>query len=223
MFGTGFLPTDEVNIYVTDHDELYLVGTSEASLAAFHAGEILDEGDLPIRYAGYSTCFRQEAGTYGKDMGGMFRLHQFDKVEMFSFTRPEDSWDEHEFMVADPGGDPRQPRVPVPDRRTRGGRSRRCRGEEVRPGGLAPGPGGIARSRHVRTTPTTGRAGRRPGCAAASGGTVDAAHVERCATAIGRTLIAILENNQRADGGVEAPEGVAPYLPESVRELTPSG
>ena len=99
MFGSGFLPTDEVNIYVTTPDELYLVGTSEVSLAAFHAGEILDEADLPVRYAGYSTCFRREAGTYGKDMGGMFRLHQFDKVEMFSFARPEDSWDEHEFLV----------------------------------------------------------------------------------------------------------------------------
>jgi seryl-tRNA synthetase len=99
MFGSGFLPTDEVNIYVTTPDELYLVGTSEVSLAAFHATEILDEEDLPIRYAGYSTCFRREAGTYGKDMGGMFRVHQFDKVEMFSFARPEDSWDEHEFMV----------------------------------------------------------------------------------------------------------------------------
>src|SRR4030095_550876 len=99
MFGSGFLPTDEVNIYVTTHDELYLVGTSEVSLAAFHATEILDEAALPIRYAGYSTCFRREAGTYGKDMGGMFRVHQFDKVEMFSFARPEDSWDEHEFMV----------------------------------------------------------------------------------------------------------------------------
>ena len=99
MFGSGFLPTDEVNIYVTSPDELYLVGTSEVSLAAFHATEILDEEDLPIRYAGYSTCFRREAGTYGKDMGGMFRVHQFDKVEMFSFARPEDSWDEHEFMV----------------------------------------------------------------------------------------------------------------------------
>jgi seryl-tRNA synthetase len=99
MFGSGFLPTDEVNIYVTTPDELYLVGTSEVSLAAFHAGEILDDADLPLRYAGYSTCFRREAGTYGKDMGGMFRVHQFDKVEMFSFARPEDSWDEHEFMV----------------------------------------------------------------------------------------------------------------------------
>src|SRR5581483_8486607 len=103
MYGTGFLPTDAVNIYVTREEarenELYLAGTSEVPLAAFRMGEIVDEAELPLRYAGYSTCFRREAGTYGKDMGGMFRVHQFDKVEMFSFTRPEDSWDEHEFLV----------------------------------------------------------------------------------------------------------------------------
>jgi len=99
MFGTGFLPTDAVNIYVTREDDLYLVGTSEVSLAAFHMGEILDESVLPVRMAGYSTCFRREAGSYGKDLGGMFRVHQFDKVEMFSYSPPERSWDEHEFMV----------------------------------------------------------------------------------------------------------------------------
>src|SRR5947209_1473999 len=100
MFASAFLPTDEVNIYRTDADQLYLVGTSEVSLAALHMEEILDEGALPLRYAGYSTCFRREAGSYGKDLGGMFRVHQFDKVEMFSFATPESSWDEHEFLVS---------------------------------------------------------------------------------------------------------------------------
>src|SRR5881392_841535 len=99
MFASAFLPTDEVNIYRTDADQLYLVGTSEVSLAALHMEEILDEAALPVRYAGYSTCFRREAGSYGKDLGGMFRVHQFDKVEMFSYCPPESSWDEHEFMV----------------------------------------------------------------------------------------------------------------------------
>ncbi len=100
MYGTGFLPTDAANIYVTREDDLYLVGTSEVPLAAYHMGEIVDEADLPIRYAGFSTCFRREAGSYGKDLGGMFRVHQFDKVEMFSFTRPEASWEEHEFLLS---------------------------------------------------------------------------------------------------------------------------
>ena len=74
---------------MTSEDELYLAGTAEVPLAAFHMGEIIDEAELPVRYAGYSSCFRREAGTYGKDMGGMFRVHQFDKVEMFAFTTPE--------------------------------------------------------------------------------------------------------------------------------------
>ncbi len=100
MYGTGFLPTDAVNLYVTREDDLYLAGTSEVPLAALRMGEILDEAELPVRYAGYSTCFRREAGTYGKDMGGMFRVHQFDKVEMFAFAAPEESWELHERMVA---------------------------------------------------------------------------------------------------------------------------
>ncbi len=97
MYGTGFFPTDEVNIYAVERDGLYLVGTSEVSLAALHGGEILD--DLPVRYAGYSTCFRREAGAAGKDTRGMFRVHQFDKVEMFVFTVPEASRDEHERLL----------------------------------------------------------------------------------------------------------------------------
>jgi seryl-tRNA synthetase len=100
MYGTGFLPTDEVNIYSVERDGLYLVGTSEVSLAALHLGEILDGGDLPLRYAGYSTCFRREAGAAGKDTRGMFRVHQFDKVEMFVFTTPEASRDEHDRLLA---------------------------------------------------------------------------------------------------------------------------
>jgi seryl-tRNA synthetase len=100
MYGTGFLPTDDINIYYIERDELYLSGTSEVALAALHMSEILDEADLPLRYAGYSTCFRREAGAAGKDTRGMFRVHQFDKVEMFSFVRPEESADEHEFLLS---------------------------------------------------------------------------------------------------------------------------
>ena len=98
MYGTGFLPTDEVNIYKIERDELYLTGTSEVALASFHMGEELDE--LPRRYAGYSTNFRRESGAAGKDTRGMFRVHQFDKVEMFVFTEPERSSDEHEALLA---------------------------------------------------------------------------------------------------------------------------
>jgi seryl-tRNA synthetase len=100
MYGTGFLPTDDVNIYHIERDDLYLTGTSEVALAGLHMEEILDADDLPLRYAGYSTCFRREAGAAGKDTRGIFRVHQFDKVEMFSFARPEDSRDEHEFLLS---------------------------------------------------------------------------------------------------------------------------
>ena len=100
MHGTGFLPTEEVNIYSVERDELYLTGTSEVALAGFHSGEVLEGGDLPLRYAGYSTCFRREAGAAGKDTRGMFRVHQFDKVEMFVFCLPEGSPEEHDRLLA---------------------------------------------------------------------------------------------------------------------------
>jgi seryl-tRNA synthetase len=99
MYGTGFLPTEEVNIYRVERDELYLTGTSEVALAALHMGEILEGESLPRRYAGYSTCFRREAGAAGKDTRGMFRVHQFDKVEMFVFCQAEASASEHERIL----------------------------------------------------------------------------------------------------------------------------
>jgi seryl-tRNA synthetase len=99
MYGTGFFPTEEVNIYAVERDELYLVGTSEVPIAAMHGGEILEADALPLRYAGYSTCFRREAGAAGRDTRGIFRVHQFDKVEMFVFTRPDWSRDEHDRLL----------------------------------------------------------------------------------------------------------------------------
>jgi seryl-tRNA synthetase len=100
MYGTGFLPDTEQQIYRVPDDDLYLVGTSEVPLASLHGDEIVDEAELPLRYAGFSTCFRREAGAAGKDTRGIFRVHQFDKVEMFEFVRPEDSEDEHERLLA---------------------------------------------------------------------------------------------------------------------------
>ena len=100
LYGTGMLPDTEQQIYSVPEDDLYLVGTSEVSLASLHGGQILDEAELPIRYAGFSTCFRREAGAGGKDTRGIFRVHQFDKVEMFTFVRPEDSGEEHERLLA---------------------------------------------------------------------------------------------------------------------------
>jgi seryl-tRNA synthetase len=98
MYGTGFFPTDRSNIYAIESDNLYLTGTSEVALAGLHMGEILDE--LPLYYAGYSTNFRREAGAAGKDTRGMFRVHQFNKVEMFTYCEPDRSTDEHERILS---------------------------------------------------------------------------------------------------------------------------
>jgi seryl-tRNA synthetase len=97
MYGTGFFPTDRSNIYALEADGLFLTGTSEVALASLHMGEVLEE--LPIRYTGFSTNFRREAGAAGKDTRGMFRVHQFNKVEMFVFVEPETSWAEHDRML----------------------------------------------------------------------------------------------------------------------------
>ena len=101
LYGTGMFPGEREMIYETDErDDLFLVGTSEVSLAALHAGDILGADELPRRYAGISTCFRREAGAAGKDTRGIFRVHQFDKVEMFSFVEPSASGEEHERILA---------------------------------------------------------------------------------------------------------------------------
>src|SRR6185295_14476404 len=99
MLEAGFFPTDRAQVYEVDGGELFLVGTSEVPLSALHRCERLDADSLPRRYAGISSCFRREAGTYGKDTTGIFRVHQFDKVEMFSFADPDTSADEHEHLL----------------------------------------------------------------------------------------------------------------------------
>jgi seryl-tRNA synthetase len=100
LVGTGALPSDEANVYELPEDGLYLAGTAEIPLASLHAGEILEPAELPLRYVAFSPCFRREAGAAGRDTRGMIRVHQFNKVEQFSLTRPEESWDEHELLLA---------------------------------------------------------------------------------------------------------------------------
>jgi seryl-tRNA synthetase len=97
MYGTGFFPTERSNIYALEADDLYLTGTSEVALAGFHMEEILEE--LPLRYSAFSTCFRRESGAAGKDTRGMFRVHQFNKVELFSYVEPEHSGEEHDRLL----------------------------------------------------------------------------------------------------------------------------
>src|SRR6185295_15391554 len=104
LVGTGAFPSDETNVYVLPEDDLYLAGTAEIPVASFHAGEILAADELPLRYAAFSPCFRREAGAAGRDTRGMIRVHQFNKVEQFSLTRPEDSPAEHELLLANTEG-----------------------------------------------------------------------------------------------------------------------
>ncbi|MEK7134835.1 MAG: serine--tRNA ligase [Patescibacteria group bacterium] len=100
MRGLGYLDYNETEVYHLEKDDLYLIGTSEQAIGAMHMNEILDAKSLPLRYAGFSSCFRREAGSYGKDTKGILRVHQFDKVEMFSFTKPENSKTEHQFLLS---------------------------------------------------------------------------------------------------------------------------
>jgi seryl-tRNA synthetase len=100
LYGTGWLPSADPNSYKLEGEDLYLAGTAEIPLGGLHGDELLDAGDLPLRYVGFSPCFRSEAGAAGKDTSGMFRVHQFNKVEQFVYTRPDDSWAEHERLLA---------------------------------------------------------------------------------------------------------------------------
>ncbi len=100
LVGTGWLPSDDPNVYAVEGEDLYLAGTAEIPVGGLHLGELLQADELPLRYVGFSPCFRSEAGAAGRDTRGMFRVHQFNKVEQFAFTRPEDSWEEHERLLA---------------------------------------------------------------------------------------------------------------------------
>jgi len=220
LFGTGFLPSGREQIYEIREDGLFLVGTSEVSLAAFHGDEILDPDALPIRYAGYSTCFRREAGTYGKDTRGIFRVHQFDKVEMFVFTRPEDSWEEHERLVAIEEELVRGLELPYRLVNVCVGELGASAAKKIDLEVWLPGQG---RYRELMScSNTTDYQARRLGVRTRRPeGNVPVHTLNGTALAIPRTLIALLENRQRADGSVTLPAALHPYLPESLRVLEP--
>jgi len=207
LYGTGFLPDAEEQIYRVPEDGLYLVGTSEVPLASLHAGEILEEEELPVRYAGFSPCFRREAGAAGKDTRGIFRVHQFDKVEMFSFVAPEASAAEHERILALEEGILQALEIPyrvvaiaVGDLGSSAAVKYDCEA-------WLPGQGRYreltscsnttdfqARRLEVRYRPAETR---KPAAVHTLNGT---------AVAVGRTLVALLENGQRDDGSVVLPE-----------------
>jgi seryl-tRNA synthetase len=221
MYAAGFFPTDRVNVYGTDQDDLFLVGTAEVPLAALHMSEILDEADLPVRYAGYSTCFRREAGSYGKDLGGMFRVHQFDKVEMFSYCPPERSGDEHEFMVSIEEEIVSTLELPYRVVNIAVGDLGAAAAKKYDIEAWLPGQ---QRYREITSCSNyTDYAARRAQTRIRrSNGDIEVLHtLNGTATAIGRTLIAILENHQQEDGSVVMPEHLWRYLPEDARILRP--
>jgi seryl-tRNA synthetase len=220
LYGTGFFPTDEASIYATRDDDLYLVGTSEVPLAGLHGDEILDPGTLPRRYVGYSTCFRREAGAHGKDTRGIFRVHQFDKVEMFSFTEPERSWEEHEFLRSCEEELIQGLEIPYRVMNV-------CTGElgasAARKYDIEAWLPGQDRYRELTScSNTTDYQARRLGIRVRYPDGNKAAHtLNGTACAVGRTLIALLENRQQEDGSVPLPGVLHRYLPEEHRVLRP--
>ncbi|MCX4882028.1 serine--tRNA ligase [Streptomyces sp. NBC_00847] len=211
MEGTGFLGQAAENVYHLEKDDYYLVGTSEVPLAAYHMDEILDADKLPLRYAGFSPCFRREAGTYGKDTRGIFRVHQFDKVEMFSYVAPEDAENEHRrllewekqwltglelpFQVID---------VASGDLGASASRKFDCeawiptQGKYRELTSASNCDGFQARRLSVRM-----RDGKKVQPLATLNGTL---------CAVPRTIVAILENHQQADGSVYVPKVLRPFL-----------
>ena len=210
LFGTGFLPDTEQQIYRLAEDDLYLVGTSEVALASLHDGEILEAEALPLRYAGLSPCFRREAGAAGKDTRGIFRVHQFDKVEMFSFVAAEESADEHERILAieeeilqELGLPYRVVNIAVTDLGNSAAKKYDC--EAWMPS--------YGRYRELTScSNTTDYQARRLNIRLRRDKQTQTPHtLNGTAVAVGRTLVALLENGQRADGSVKLPECLVPY------------
>jgi seryl-tRNA synthetase len=210
LYGTGFLPDTEQQIYSLPEDELFLVGTSEVALASLHDGEILDAQRLPLRYAGFSPCFRREAGAAGKDTRGIFRVHQFDKVEMFSFVAPEDSGGEHERILAieeeilsELGLPYRVVNIAVNDLGNSAAKKYDCEA-------WMPSQG---RYRELTScSNTTDYQARRLNIRMRADRRTQTLHtLNGTAVAVGRTIVALLENGQRADGSVELPQCLTAY------------
>ena len=206
LFGTGMLPDTEQQIYRVPDDDLFLVGTSEVSLASLHAGEILEPGALPLRYAGFSPCFRREAGAAGRDTQGLFRVHQFDKVEMFTFVEPEESQAEHERLLAIEEGILQALEIPYRVVNIAVNDLGNSAAKKYDLEAWLPGQG---RFRELTScSNTTGYQARRLDIRYRpdEGTTPQHAHtLNGTAVAVGRTIIALAENHQTEDGTVEIP------------------
>jgi seryl-tRNA synthetase len=207
MYGTGFFPTDAVNIYGIERDELYLAGTSEVPLAAFHAGEVLDE--LPVRYAAYSTCFRREAGAAGKDTRGMFRVHQFDKVEMFVCCHPETSAEEHDRLLAIEESMVKELGLPYRVINTAAGDLGASAVKKYDIEAWFPGQG---KYREITSTSnTTDFQSRRLNIRVRRDRRLEHVHTLNGTAMTARAMLAILENFQEADGSINIPEALREF------------
>jgi seryl-tRNA synthetase len=213
LYGTGFLPDTEQQIYHLPEDDLYLVGTSEVALAYLHADEIMSADELPVRYAGFSTCFRREAGAAGKDTRGIFRVHQFDKIEMFSFVEPSDSPAEQERLLAIEESICTELQIPY-----------RVVAIAVNDLGASAAkkydieawlPGQDRYRELTSCSNTTDFQARRLEIRyrpSAEGGRPTPVHtLNGTAAAVGRTIIALLENGQQEDGSVALPPALVAF------------
>ncbi|TSC67714.1 MAG: seryl-tRNA synthetase, partial [Parcubacteria group bacterium Gr01-1014_66] len=220
MHGMGYIDSekDREERYFLEKDGLYLIGTAEQSLVPMHADEIISEKHLPLRYAGFSTCFRREAGSYGKDTQGILRVHQFDKVEMVIFSKPEDSCAEHELMIR--LEEELMQELQIPYRIVA-----LCTGDISQPSARTidieswfPGQNegrGQYRETHSSSHTTDFQARRLKIRIRKTDDTIEFVHIlNGTACAIGRTLIAILENYQQEDGAVKIPRVLQKYMGE---------
>ncbi len=220
MFGSGFFPAEKGEYYKTEEDDLYLVGTAEVPLASYHSEEILKKDKLPLKYMGYSSCFRREAGSYGKDTKGILRVHQFDKVEMFIYSTQEDSWEIYENELAGISEEILQ-ELKLPYQKVL-----MCGGDIGMPN--------AKKYDYEVWIPTQERYRETMSCSHDTdfqarrlnirykdkdGKTKYVHTMNNTALAIGRTLIAILENNQNEDGSVTIPQVLRDYVNFSTIEI----
>ncbi|PIS34704.1 MAG: serine--tRNA ligase [Parcubacteria group bacterium CG08_land_8_20_14_0_20_43_9] len=213
MQAMGYVDTEEdrAERYFLEKDNLYLVGTAEQALGPMHQGEIFDKDELPKRYMGFSSCFREEAGSYGKDTKGIFRVHQFDKVEMFSFTKPQDSKEEHQFLIS--LEEKLMQKLGLPYRLVH-----LCTADMARPSASTYDievwiPSQKRYRELMSSSNCTDFQARRLGIRHKEGDKTEFVHtLNATAFAMGRTIIAILENYQQKDGRVLVPKALRKYL-----------
>ncbi|WP_328466465.1 serine--tRNA ligase [Streptomyces sp. NBC_00448] len=211
MAGTGYLGQVEDDVYYLEKDDLYLVGTSEVPLAAYHMDEIIEASRLPLRYAGFSACYRREAGSYGKDTRGIFRVHQFDKVEMFVYTTPEEAEAEHQRLLAWEKQWLTSLELPFQVIELASGDLGSSASRKFDCEAWIPTQGKYREL--TSTSNTTQFQARRLGIRMRdSDGTRPLATLNGTLCAVTRTIVALLENHQQADGSVRVPEVLRPYL-----------